>query len=769
MQMKHLTSLQRVYQAHPQTKLINPYLMVDFFNYRLTLRELRLFELGNPDLMRAVGEPRPLNGCYFDTECFRLFVCILLLDKENNIHFLYNIGTSHFKLSNIEIAYGAALTGRLHLLEHLRSQLTSKDIQNIVTSSKVVKSCISSGNAIVLKKLLNFEISPKKTTKDVLNDSHFHTMYYDACTNGNKAIVETLNNVLGAKALRNLFVKENFIYYSQACTSGNNELINILNYILGVDAIDALKACSYMAYRVACSSGNIELVKAFNAKLGVSAVEVIKVRDFEAYIGACSSGNEELVELLNEILGVDAISAIAIKKHEAYKSACRSGNKKLVALLNDKLGEDSVTVLKAEGFLAYRYACHSGDIELVKLLNSRLDVDAINAIKAENYSVYVSACTDGNKDLIDLFNTLLGQNSVKAIQANQYKAYAQACYSGNPALVETLNGILDKDAINAIKRNGCNVYVWACSTRNVELIRVLNGVLGTDSINAIRNDHYRIYKYACSDGNIELVELFNNILGIEALSAIIDDQYTAYAEACSSGNKKLVELLNSKLGAFTSSAIAASDYQAFNQAFNQIHVDVITLLLQDVECFAYAESHYRKDVSGFVNSWVNRSLGWLQNLKSNYLERHPNELFDVNSSKAEHLFYVIRNLIRRGVDREDAKAERLTAQLLFLLDIPSVRNLCHQSKRGVAPNELLRLAQDLGNEDAVQALMNIPAVSEQERNRLSTQEEYNNPITLEVLIRSPSTPDLNRFFSPVKPVHTQQQIDQSLSQTVSSQ
>ena len=88
-------------------------------------------------------------------------------------------------------------------------------------------------------------------------------------------------------------------------------------------------------------------------------------------------------------------------------------------------------------------------------------------------------------------------------------------------------------------------------------------------------------------------------------------------------------------------------------------------------------------------------------------------MFTLEENDADYCLYVLRNLISRGVNREHAQAEALTDDIRFLLSIPSVREKTHRSfGDNGRENQLLQHAIHLGNEAAVEVLMQLPMVSE---------------------------------------------------------
>ncbi|RUR08308.1 hypothetical protein [Legionella sp. km772] len=125
---------------------------------------------------------------------------------------------------------------------------------------------------------------------------------------------------------------------------------------------------------------------------------------------------------------------------------------------------------------------------------------------------------------------------------------------------------------------------------------------------------------------------------------------------------------------------------------------------------AYFESHDCEYGQMYVYAFVAAQLEGLKGRKEAYEQTHPAGVFDVEAEEAPRCFYLLRNLIRRGVRRDYADAEPNVDELRFLLTIPAVKNLAHQELNEGGSNELLRLACHLGNSDATVLLLSLPLV-----------------------------------------------------------
>jgi len=231
----------------------------------------------------------------------------------------------------------------------------------------------------------------------------------------------------------------------------------------------------------------------------------------------------------------------------------------------------------------------------------------------------------------------------------------------------------------------------------------------------IAADYRILFHDACIYGSSALVAHLGQILGEDGTKGVIRAcKYDAYRSACKSGNLELVTQLGQILGPVeTEAAICAGDYATYRSACAEGNISLTKHLLTHENCFAYAESHGQEYGKKYIYSFVDLQLRLLQHRKDTFQVETPEGVFNLPDHEARYYFYLLRNLIRRGVTRDYAQAENLHDALIALLEIPSVKALCHQRIDETGQeNELLRFAMSIGNTQAVESLLNIPAVRE---------------------------------------------------------
>ncbi|KTD56540.1 hypothetical protein Lsan_2700 [Legionella santicrucis] len=180
--------------------------------------------------------------------------------------------------------------------------------------------------------------------------------------------------------------------------------------------------------------------------------------------------------------------------------------------------------------------------------------------------------------------------------------------------------------------------------------------------------------------------------------------FSAFREAASQKKLQVVKFLAEKIPHKLNEMLAASEFYALRYAAANNGEEVIQYLLSYPSTFAYAESHTR-EYNGSVWDFMMRKLSTLRTQQQEAEATNLDTVFDVASDEeAKLLFYIARNLIRRN-------DTILIDDLHFLLGIPAVKALAHTAVTlHQQPNELLRLALSVGNQEATTVLLNIPAV-----------------------------------------------------------
>src|SRR3990167_8789701 len=186
------------------------------------------------------------------------------------------------------------------------------------------------------------------------------------------------------------------------------------------------------------------------------------------------------------------------------------------------------------------------------------------------------------------------------------------------------------------------------------------------------------------------------------------DNYTAIRKAAYNVHTETIQYLESHLSAEErKAAVKACGYAAIRYAAERSHTATFRHFLTIDTALAYAEAHVR-EYSSLVNPYIRERIADLRMRKLNAEANNQQAVFDVGEEEARCIFYMIRNLIRRGANNPHMMHD----DIVFLLGIPAVKALAAAQINYGSSNELLRLALSLNNRDAAEILLNIPLVSE---------------------------------------------------------
>ncbi|MCC5791083.1 MAG: hypothetical protein JJT82_00535 [Legionellaceae bacterium] len=350
--------------------------------------------------------------------------------------------------------------------------------------------------------------------------------------------------------------------------------------------------------------------------------------------------------------------------------------------------------VKADNYEAIRWAAENGDIErLIQFENLLTDEEKKEAVEAENYGAMKSAVEGGHTAILRHFIERLNAEEKNAVVQGLgylpiYIAATNGCFE-TLCYLESLMSDPEKKAlvqayqyglIRGLAESGCT-----------DIIRHLERHLTDEEKKAaVKVEHYQAIRYAAQNGHTETIKQLESWLcPDEKKEAVQAQAYFAIVFAARDGHHATVE--------------------------HFLNVDV---------GFAYMEAHDQEYGEKYVYPFVQQKLDELAEAREAYTQHYPHEVFDVKEEDAPLYFYLLRNLIRRGVAHDCAAAEVGTEDsLTLLLRLPAVRALAHQRINDGPENELLRLALRVENQSAAGLLMQIPEVAQAAEQNGYYQEE----------------------------------------------
>ena len=312
--------------------------------------------------------------------------------------------------------------------------------------------------------------------------------------------------------------------------------------------------------------------------------------------------------------------------------------------------------------------------------------------------IFVCSAILGHLNFVDKLIETNPSQLQMLIEAGSYKAFREAAGHGHLAVMERLMEL---------------------APNNVQAM--------------ISAGDYDAFREAAGHGHLvvmeRLIDKLKELAPANVQAMISRWGYGAFREAAGHGHLAVMERLMELTPNNVQAMISAGDYKAFRAAAREGHFPVVNRLLQFSSVFAYAEMHEREYGAQCVHPFVHAKLSALQEICTALEANNPRAVFDIiDPEEAKLCFYILRNLIRRN-------DPALLDDIRFLIEIPSVKALLHTAVTPNQPNELFRLALSLGNQDAAEILLTVPAVAELARNHDFYRLEARGGLDLEALAR----------------------------------
>lgn len=669
--------------SHPEGKLFNSFLMETFFNSTLTENQIDLLsgKLGLVDFSHLLSHAT-------DTERLKLLICYIL-SKESKLDRLPTELTAH--LSSELIVRAAALTAQFNLIKQI--EITPESLEEILDRRDIANSLMMMDTGRPFIDFLNFDISPNLKAQEIFMPADYRYFIAIAAQNGH---------------------------------------IDLLNYIEGrmtqPEIQQAIKGASFRPYRLAALNGHRDVLIHIEKKLDEPEIkEAIKSHRFEAYRFAAQNKHLHVLAHIQEILDESEIKEAA-KAYLYHASQLVAKNRHLDFLtkLDGKLPESEIKeAIKAYSYDPYQFAAENGRLDVLTYFESKLlDPEIKEALRAGDFASYRYAAQYGYFDLLTHIEEKLDKSEIKkAIRAASFYAYRFAAENGRLDVLRHIEEKLDEHEIQeAMRSNLFYAYRFAIENGRHDVVAHIEEKLdGAEIEEAIRAYEFGVYRHISKNGWLDLlIHIEGKLPESKIKEAIRANNFGAYRLAAENGQLDMLNHIEEKLGELeTQEAIRANSFQAYYLATQNEHFDVVKHLLKDSACFAYAEEHDYEYGENHIYGYVSWCVDRLKQEKRLFESTVINDVFDIEPDEAPYAFYLLRNLIRRGVDRDYGdvvrNAEDLSNEIRFLLSIPAVKALCHETinvdeESLGQENELLRLANRIGNEEAASILLQLPDV-----------------------------------------------------------
>ena len=619
--------------------------------------------------------------------------------------------------------------GHLGILEHMESRLSEEEIKAAIQARNysAYRDVARKGHLNIIEHMDN-KLSDEEQ-KAALKAGEYMA-YREAVGGGRLDILQYIENRLSEEEIKAAIQSGEYQPYHYAARCGHLDAMQHMETKLSEEEIKAaIQARNYSAYRDVARKGHLNIIEHMDNKLSDEEQKAaLKAGEYMAYREAVGGGRLDILQYIENRLSEEEIKA-AIHPYDylVYREAARDGHFEIIRHLDSKLSEeDRKEAVKAHDYQIYRDVAEGGYLDIVQHIESILSEDEIKAaVQIQHYLTYRAAAHYGHFDTLKYIESKLSEEEKKAaIQAQDYLAYQYAAYGGYLDILLFMESRLSEEEIKAaIQARDYRPYREAARRGHFEIIRHMESKLnGEEKKAAVQAEEYQSYREAVLAGRLDIIRhMESHLNNRERKAAIQAHNYLAYQFAAADGRLSIIEHMERMLNAEEkTSAVKSQDYRAYQDADYENHLDTMQHLLGITACLAYAEQHDMEYGKKSVYSYVTSTVNSLKQLKDDFERANEDGVFNLDEQQATHCYYLLRNLIRRGVERdyeEDGRreAESLADDIRFLMSIPALCSLCHQTvtvdeDSPGQENELLRLAIRLGNQEAIDLLLQLPQV-----------------------------------------------------------
>lgn len=606
----------------------------------------------------------------------------------------------------------AILNGRLGTLNRLIELVsdTPEKLHEILSwgGCYFFRSAIDSGHLDMFNRLI--ELNTPDMLSSVFSKSRA-LLFHRAARGGNLDIIKRLS-ALNSEHIQKMISWDNYICFFDAAANGHLAMMNwLIDTIIPEKLPRMIAAKDYKALRNASEFGHLDVVnrlveltapEQIQAMIAAGEDTIIASEEYEAFLNAATCGNIELLNRLIELVAPEKKQTmIATKGYQAFRDAAFSPYPEATIdfFLTHVSPENKSKMITSQGIL-YNFTYSS-----LAILNRFVEIttpqELAELIENSIYESFDKAAKSGNLEAMERLILLAPNKTQEMISHSQYHALYQAAEAGHLAVVKRLIELVSPEEMEAMLVNRSwsplNVSAkkghWAVFNHIVESIPVgrLYSVLSNADVlvNSLDGGNFNITE--------RIVALVPSLIPAMLPNCFLCIARCGYLTML---NRFLALIPPIQIKTILTTSLGA----VFENAVQTQQLGIINRLLLLPYVFAFVEQHVREYGASYVNPFIAGKISVLRSQRQAVEIAHPNAVFDVNEpEKTQLYFYMIRNLIRRN-DRN------LDDDLRFLLAIPSVKMIAHSEVTPGNPNELIRLALAIENEEAAAILLNISAV-----------------------------------------------------------
>ncbi|RUR05640.1 ankyrin repeat domain-containing protein [Legionella sp. km772] len=640
----------------------------------------------------------------------KVLICVaVLLGRPAWIRsFLVGQTNSYIEDINVELFCLAAAQGHLDIMERLM-QLAPDKVQEMIAAEKygAFFSAAEQGHLDIMERLM--QLAPDKVQEMIAAGDY--RAFFSAAEQGHLDIMERLMQ-LAPGMVEEMIAAED---YRIVCLAAEQDRLGIMERLMQLDP-DKVQVMAKQWYRFLFVSNKTADYLDTLAFLAQLTPDIVTQFDCRLFVLAAAKGRLDIMERLMQVAPDKVQEMIAAGDYKAFCVAAAKGRldimERLMQVAPDKVQE------MANFFGIYSLQMQNNFIALWDADDTTIDycmyiMDRLMQLvpdKAQDlldargsYPMLFLAAKSARQDIIENLMQLAPDKVQEMIAAGDYKAFCVAAEQGHLDIMERLMQLAPDKVQEMIAAGDYKAFCVAAAQGRLDIMERLMQLAPDKVQEMIAAGDYKAFCVAAERGHLDIMRYLVGLAQREReamIATLCRRPYFLTFHDFEEPIRYLDEISPNNV----LSMIESNNYGFFRNAAALRRLNITNYLLTKPDVFSYAEAHNYEYGFDFINPFVGAKLSALRSQKATMEAANPNVIFNIeNEEEAKLLFYMLRNIIRRN-------DEALRDDILFLLEIPAVKNLAHQAVSPEQHNELLRIALNLDNESAAALLMNIPAV-----------------------------------------------------------
>ncbi|NDH08369.1 MAG: hypothetical protein EBY16_01900 [Gammaproteobacteria bacterium] len=598
----------------------------------------------------------------------------------------------------------AAINGHLLILNRLIELIPSKVLDIIKEYNfSTFRETAYHGHLAILNRLI--DLTPNLIQAMIAAQDFF--AFRIAAANGHLSILNRLIELSSSAQVRNMLTANCYSAFIEAARNGHLLILNRLIELSPELVEPMIEAKNFSIFRGAVVHGHLLIVNRLIELRPEKLDEMLKVNHFTTFREAASHGHLPIFNRLIELASTEQIQAmIEAKNFSAFRDAARNDHFSIVERLIALSPHQVARMISADDFDVFRWASKKANILFIKRLIELVPELIEDMVAADKFSAFRDAAFRGQLDILNYLIELAPKHLDSMIAANHYSAFRWAAFNSHFPILERLIHLAPEHLDSMIASEEFTAFRVAAGEGNLQVLSLLIDLAPKLVQEMIASKNFDAFREAAFNGHLPIINHLIELAPaqVQDMIAALDDfsACNAFYTAISHDHLPLLQQLI-KYAPRIEKLIEAEGFYAFRLATSGKHISVINYFLAYSNVFAYAEIHMHK-YGILISSFITSTLDHIRHQKESLMSTSADAVLDlIDTDNSKLYFYMMRHLIRQN------NATALT-QLQFLAEIPSIRNLAHKTITPDKPNELLRLAMQMGNHDATRILLAITDV-----------------------------------------------------------